>query len=148
MPYLFIQLNEPLVPQTTNTFPVDIGYSSDKIRSVKLIQYSAQGLADTTPFIFKVKDQGQTPVYGNVTTSDFPLLWGSFPNDHVSLQTPIEIMGDSYMSGAAKIVIELRSVIPLTIPIFSKMWLLFYVNYLTEPIWGVPTKQEYSFLQH
>lgn len=148
MPYLLVQLNEPLVPQTTNTFPIDFGYSSDKIKSIKLIQYSAQGLADTTPFLFRISDQGQVPVYGNVTQTETPLMWGNFPNDHQSIQHPIEILGDSYMNGAAKIYLELKSILPQTIPVFSKLWLYFHVNYLTEPLFGVPTRQEYSFLQH
>jgi len=148
MPYVFIRIAGPLVPQQIMTFPIKFGFGTEKIESMRLESYQAEGLASTTPILFGIRGQSQTPMYGNVTTSGFPLLFSTIPEDRVDLHNPIEIAGHSFLNGAAQIEMEIRSAVPGVAPIFSNLWLVFRVNYLRDPLYSRPTDQEFSFLQH
>lgn len=148
MPYILVRLDAPAVVQANNVLPVNLGFGSDKIRSVKLIRYHATGLASTLPFLLSFRGQSQTPVMGNVTTSSFPLFWSASPTSTEQLFSPIEFAGQGFLNGAGRVDLQVSSIDPNTIPTFSTLFLFFKINYLEDPIYPLPMKNlEFEMMQ-
>lgn len=148
MPYILIRLDAPTPLQVNNIFPINLGFGSDKIESVKLLQYWANGLASTLGFKLAFRGQSQTTMMGNVTTSAFPLFWSSSPTSREQLFKPIEFSGHGFMNGSGRLDVELSSLDPATIPTFTTLFLFFEINYLVDPLYPQMKNLDWEVFQH
>lgn len=152
MPYFLIRIDSPAVPVNRVTKEVKMGFGTEKIHSVCLEQYQATGLGSALPMKLMLSGQCQEPVYGNVTTSEFPLFWHSLnvPNGREDLKNPIQIAGHGFMNGASQLRLDVSSIDPTVNVVFTTLWLFFRVNYLCadEPLYPLPVKNlEWEMLQ-
>jgi len=148
MPNILVRLNAPTPIQANMVFPVNLGFGSEKIESVRLIQYWATGLANTFPFLLSFRGQSQTPMMGNVTTSAFPLFWKQSPTSKEQLRRPMEMAGHGFMNGSGRLDVQISSADPATLPTFSTLFLFFEINYLNDPTYPIPLKDlEWSLMQ-
>lgn len=152
MPYFLIRIDSPAVPVNRVKTGVKMGFGTDKIQSVSLEQYQATGLGSSLPMKIEISGQCQEPMYGNVTTSEFPLFWHSLaiPNGREDLKHPIQIAGHGFMNGAAQLEFQVSSIDPTQNVVFTTLWLLFRVNYLCaeEPLYPLPLRNlEWEMLQ-
>jgi len=148
MPYFLVRVDSPLVPVSRVSVGVKMGFGTEKIHSVKLEQYQATGLASTLPMKFSIRGQCQEPMYGNVTTTEFPLFWTQFPNGREDLLNPIQIAGHGFMNGSSQFTLEVSSIDPTQTVVFSTLWLFFKVNYLEDATYPLPVKNlEWEMLQ-
>jgi hypothetical protein len=149
MPYILVRLQAPAPIQANMLFPVNLGFGSDKIESVRLLQYWGTGLASSFPFLLSFRGQSQTPMMGNVTTSAFPLFWKAFPTSKEQLRHPIEMAGHGFLNGSGRVDLQISSADPATLPTFSNLFLFFEINYLTSPTYPLPLKDlEWALMQH
>jgi len=150
MPLLWVRLTAPAVIQPNMQFAIKCGFGTDKIQSVKLVQYWASGLINDEPMMFQIVGQCQDPIMGNVTTTKFPLLWNQVVGGtcRVELFTPMEIAGHGFMNGAAQFTMELSSSNPTLLPNFSEMHLCFKINYLEDPLYYPNKDIDWSLMQH
>lgn len=148
MPYVLVKIPGPTTPQSYHNFAVKMGFSNTETQTLKLQQYWATGLANTTPFLIGINGLSQNPMYGNVTTTEFPLFFSSFPVSRENLQSPIEILGQSFLL-PAQVEFQVRSANPAANVVFTELYLLFKADYPIGVTYPLPLKDlEWAMLQH
>lgn len=71
-----------------------MSFGPEEIRSAKLQAYWVEGLVNTQPLFFLVRNQPTRTVHGNgIGTGYFPLMFPTFPIACTYMNHPIELVG-------------------------------------------------------
>lgn len=124
---------------------VQVALSTYNLRSIELIAYSATGLTNTSPLFFSLPNQACQPVYGNVTQSSFPLLFGNSPNDAVFLSRAIDITGTNRWNNAGILDVCINDV-NNNPGLFTQLVLIFSVK-SGDPVYKTPDNITYNLMQ-